>query len=383
MSGKRKSGTDRALLGKEGFDGDAAYSTRAFPVERRVVARAPAGKPSTVVTPNRTLLVSYICGYGHAHDDREQPHQIEVIRSQDGGRTWSRPACAVAASWIGGDNYLIAFDDDHLLLGFMVVRINEQPHPWQGPYLCESTDGGRTWSDPWQVDISAFCQGPYGAADRGHIVMPDGRLFFFVGTYEDPPKPYEYLMISQDRGRTFSEWRRISDISGDSSFALCKSGAIAGALRVNADNFPRRGAHAELAEQGERVHFLAYTRSEDEGKTWSEPVPLTGWNEIPGHLLQLSDGRMLLTYGVRHYPLGIQAILTDGDETTWDRDNRIVLAWHGAQARAVQGYIRHSCGHPVTVELRGRELFTVYYMMADPFDPGTFQIEGVRWKAPT
>lgn len=32
------------------------------------------------------------------------------------------------------------------------------------------------------MNVSQFCpNGPYGAADRSHVVLPDGRLLFFVG----------------------------------------------------------------------------------------------------------------------------------------------------------------------------------------------------------
>ena len=60
--------------------------------------------------------------------------------------------------------------------------------------------------------------------------------------------------------------------------------------------------------KSEAVHFMAFTRSTDGGRTWSAPEPLTTYSEIPGHLLALKDGRLLLTFGVRHYPQGVQAI---------------------------------------------------------------------------
>lgn len=366
------------LIADQGFDPHRIYTLRSFSAQRSVVAPAPAGKPSIARLADNALLVSYTRGY--CLPDR--PWSLEVVRSQDDGQTWSSPVTAVPSSLVPGDNYLIPLGQGNVLLCFMSLCRRDKAHPWQGPYLCESTDGGRTWSAPWLVDISEFCSGPYGVGDRGHIVMPDGRLFFFVGTYEDPPRPREYLMISHDRGRTFSEIRQVSDISADSSFVRCASGAIAAALRVNAEDFPYRGAHPEFASEGECGHFMAFCRSTDEAKTWSAPVPITGHHEIPGHLMQLHDGRLLLSFGVRHYPLGIQAILSEADGITWNTEDRVVLAWHGAQSRRPNGRIRHGIGHPFTTQCEDGRLFTVYYARANPFDPETFQIEGLSWDVP-
>ena len=368
------------LLAEDGFNPHLAYALKPFPVERSVVFEPSAGKPSLVKLPDGTLLASCIRGYP-THDFH---WQIDLRRSDDGGKTWSPSVCAVPEDRHPGDHYLIVFDNDHLLLAFMSVIIADKKHPWQGPFLSESPDAGRSWSDPWPVDISAFCSGPFGAADRGHVVTPDGALFLFVGTFENPPRPYEFMMVSHDRGRTFSEWRKISDNSADGSFALAPSGDFVGLLRINADDYPHRGAHPELAERSERVHFMAFVRSIDHGRTWSTPLPITGWSEIPGHILPLTDGRLLATFGVRHYPLGIQALLTKPDGRTWDLDNRLVLALHGAQAkRPGTDVVRHSCGHPFTAQREDGRLFTVYYMMADPFDHKTFQIEGLLWDPPS
>lgn len=136
-------------------------------------------------------------------------------------------------------------------------------------------------------------------------------------------------MISGDGGRTFPEFHRISEIAGDSTFTLHRSERIFGALRINGDDYPYPGAHPERAHKGKAVHFLGLVHSDDQGRTWSAPQPLTEHNEIPGHLITLHNGRLLLTFGVRHMPLSIQATVSDTTGTQWDPKQRFLLGLDG------------------------------------------------------
>lgn len=348
--------------------------------ERIILASNEAGKPSMVVLPGGEIVFSYIKGYNIA---RYPPigERMEVIRSEDGGKTWSEPVRATHSPHNDREGYLILLNDGSLLLTFMRVMSHlDAVHPWQGPFLCCSEDGGRTWSEPWQVDISPICAaGPFGAAGRGHVVLPDGRLLLFVSVYDPPERPHEHVLISRDGGRTFPENYPVSESSGDSSFARLPGGQIVGALRINAADYPRRGSHPELQERGEAVHFMGITQSSDAGKTWSAPAPVTAHNEIPGHLLALQDGRLLLTFGVRNPPLGIHALTSEDRGATWKTEKRIVLVEEGPTFRLPKGVVRHGLGHPYTVELPDGKLLTAYYRLADANDAASCQVEGVFW----
>ena len=366
--------------GGKGFDPHAVYSFRRWAARRVAVAGPPAYKPSMVQRTDGDILVSYTT-IGAAPGDRRRG-AIEVIRSSDGGDTWDAPVCAVGPEYTAMDHAMIPFPDGTLLMSFMRI-VSDQPRtPWQGPNLCMSTDGGRTWGEPWPVDVSDICpNGPFVTGDRSHVVLADGTLFFFVGTYDPPERPYNYMLVSRDRGRTFPERRLVSRFSGDSTFVLCRDGSIAGALRINADEFPEPGAGRHLVEEGECVHFMGFTRSEDRGVTWSDPYPVTGFNEIPAHLIELQDGRLLLTYGSRHVPVGVRAVLTAADGRTWDLDNPIMLAWHGVTSFADgRAGGKNTIGHPYTIQRPDGSLFTVYYYCADPLAVDQWQIEGVSWR---
>jgi hypothetical protein len=375
---------DRAALGMlEGDFPDRSFLLSEFESKRTVIARGEAGKPSMVVMPNGEIVLSYIKGYNVAKNP-PKGERMEVIRSSDGGKTWSEPVRATHSPDNDREGYLILLRDGSLLLGYMKVMAHVDPaHPWQGPYLCRSEDGGRTWSESWQVDISRFCpNGPYGAADRGHIVLPDGRLLFFVGTYEQPRRPKNYVLISEDGGRTFPEYYQVSEIAGDSSFTRHPSGKLIGALRINGDDYPEPNARPDLAGKGEAVHFLGLVVSEDEGKSWSKPEPLTEYNEIPGQIITLQDGRLLLTFGVRHHPLSIQALASDASGLQWNQAQRMMLSWTGERFRLDNGHIRHAIGHPYTIQLNDGTLFTAYYRLADPADGASCQVEALFWQLP-
>lgn len=367
----------------EGDNPDRFFSATEFEGRRVILAEGEAGKPSIVVMPDGEIVVSYIKGYNLANNPPVN-ERMEIIRSTDGGATWSQPVRATHSPHNDREGYLVLLQDGTLLLCYMRVMAHVDPtHPWQGPFICRSVDGGRTWSEPLQVDISRFCSaGPFGAADRGHVVLPDGRFLFFVGTYEKPRRPKDYVLISHDGGHTFPEYYQVSDIAGDSSFTLHPSGRIVGALRINGDDFPHPDAHGELASKGEAVHFLGLSVSEDEGRTWSAPHKLTEFREIPGHITTLQDGRLLLSFGVRHRPLSIQALISDETGTKWNPEERLLLAWTGERYCLPNGQFRHDIGHPYTVQLPSGELLTAYYRLADSRDGASCQVEALFWRLP-
>jgi hypothetical protein len=380
---KAGDGGSSSHTGFEGDDLNRLFSTAEHPATRGVMASGEAGKASMVLLPGGEIVASYIRGYNLA---RNPPvgERTEIVRSVDGGKTWSEPVRATNSDDNDREGYLVALPDGTLLLCFMKVMAQIEPkRPWQGPYVCRSRDGGRTWSEPWLVDVSEICpEGPYGAGDRGHIVLPDGTLLLFVGIYEQPRRPTNYVFISHDGGETFPEHHLVTDMSGDSSWSRLPSGRILGFLRLNGADFPHRGAHPELQYGGEAVHFMGLTASDDDGRTWSEPKPVTEHNEIPGHILALSDGRLLTTFGVRHYPLSIQAMIsTDGGET-WPNEARLLLAWHGARMVNWNGRARHTMGHPYSIELADGQILTTYYCLADQFDPASCQVETLLWRPP-
>lgn len=114
-------------------------------------------------------------------------------------------------------------------------------------------------------------------------------------------------------------------------------------------------------------HLLA-TWSEDGGRTWTFPT-ITGIWGFPPHLLPLADGRLLLTYGHRRAPLGVQAVISvDGGET-WDVAHGAILADDGETG---------DLGYPISAQLADGSIYTAYYVTQG----GVTYSLGLRWELP-
>jgi hypothetical protein len=112
-------------------------------------------------------------------------------------------------------------------------------------------------------------------------------------------------------------------------------------------------------DQDPRCHLWG-TYSDDQGHTWAKPYKTPLWG-FPPHLLQLSDGRILCSYGYRRPPFGQRACLSE-DGITWKLENEVILRDDAPNK---------DLGYPASVELEPGVVLTVYYQPNVP--PGTQQ----------
>ena len=65
--------------------------------------------------------------------------------------------------------------------------------------------------------------------------------------------------------------------------------------------------------------------SEDEGETWSTPWVITLASQDPGHLLELQDGRILLTCGSRiRGQYGVAVEISDDYGESWTMPESLI-----------------------------------------------------------
>ena len=95
------------------------------------------------------------------------------------------------------------------------------------------------------------------------------------------------------------------------------------------------------------------SESSDGGKTWSVPHPIGVWG-LPSHLLQLKDGRLLMSYGHRRPPLGNQSRLSEDHERTWSAP--MIISGDGTST---------DLGYPSTVQLDDGSLLSVWYELME------------------
>ena len=307
--------------------------------------------PGVTEAANKDLLVvfregeAHVCPYG----------RICLTRSKDGGKNWSAPVSVADSESDERDPSIQTLPDGRLLLAYggwnswMSTEKTAMKYKSETEYIKQagadkfggsrymfSNDNGFSWSQA--VAAEAFC--PHGP--------------FFSGS-----KLYSPGLADEDGKRlvTFSEadangknWKRVSVI-GRSEYASdayknvavyeephcieLKDGSFLAAIRVP---MPTDG-------------YMRISRSEDKGKTWSEPVK-TNVRGFPQHLLQLKDGRILASYGYRFKPMGIRACISKNGGKTWDTENEIIIR---------RGGLTGDLGYPVSIELEDGKVLTVYY----------------------
>lgn len=225
------------------------------------------------------------------------------------------------------------------------------------PWVMRSKDGGRTWtkSESFPRAETGWTEYiPFGDIWAGE----DGRLHTscYQGEYLEPAKSF----------RTKS-WRALHFQSDDDGLTW-KPGSVIGARHNETDILPLGGKRWLAAA---RITHMELIRSDDNGASWSKPVPVTGRNEINGHLARLKDGRLLLSYGVRvGGRRGVCAKLSGDDGKTWGEPLRIAHAIGTAD-----------CGYPSSVQLDDGSIVTAWYASESTEHKG-YHMGASVWMAP-
>ena len=117
--------------------------------------------------------------------------------------------------------------------------------------------------------------------------------------------------------------------------------------------------------------YLYQVLSSDEGRTWTEPECLNLWG-LPAHVLQLSNGQIIATYGYRRNPCGVRYCVARPGPT-----------WSVADEYALRrdGHAYGDLGYPSSVELPDGEVFTAYYITEEfGLYPGLTYIAGTKYR---
>ncbi|MFZ5833474.1 MAG: sialidase family protein, partial [Planctomycetota bacterium] len=210
----------------------------------------------------------------------------------------------------------------------------------------EETGGFRLYRIPGIVvtakgTVLAYCEArKFSVADRGEIEI--------------------HLRRSTDDGRTWDAPRQIAHIGPrlprNPHTPGGKSRRDFGGPDEQTVNNPMA-----IADRDGTVHFVYcveymrcfYMRSNDDGRTWSEPTEITAtfdrfrpdldWQAIatgPGHGIQLHSGRLLVPVWLANYDKGVplarasSAIYSDDGGETWQRGELAIL--HSNEATAAE-----------------------------------------------
>ncbi|HUG18865.1 MAG TPA: sialidase family protein [Planctomycetaceae bacterium] len=334
------------------------------------------GWPSVTRTKNGELVCvcsggreSHVCPFG----------RVEMFVSKDDGASWSGPRTLIDGPIDDRDAGVLETAKGTLLvttftsLAYVPILEKAEANPdswdkdrlarWQavhnkltvaqrqaelGVWMIRSTDGGKTWTEPY----SSIVNSPHGP-----IQLKDGRLLY-------PGKELWHgekrvgVAVSHDDGQS---WEWLADIptrEGDSRAEYHELHGVEtadGKLVVHIRNHNANHARETLQ-----------TESSDGGKTWSIPRSIGVWG-LPSFLTRLQDDRLLMSYGHRRAPLGNQARLSEDGGKTWGEPLPI-------SADGVSGDL----GYPSTVQLEDGSLLTIWYEKMQEFPHAV--LRQAKWK---
>lgn len=325
-------------------------------IETKVICKQPnryIGWPTITKTSSGELLSvfsgnrdGHVCPYGIT----------QMIRSKDNGKTWSKPETINNTPLDDRDAGIIETEKGTWIVSWFTslafdTKQNYAEHPewkrhteklsketktkWLGNWVRRSTDKGKTWEEPVQQLVTA---------PHGPIELKDGRLLY-VGTANISDEKKLAVEESTDDGKS---WKLLSIISipknesidpySEPHIVEMTDGKLLAMFRYNPD------------DKGKS--FLRQTESYNGGITWTETRKTDIWG-FPPHILQLKNGWLLVSYGVRKIPYSERACISKDGGETWDIENEIILSSSNSG----------DLGYPASVQLDDGSILTIYYQI--------------------
>jgi BNR repeat-like domain len=228
------------VIGLSSHDGGRTWQSHDFGVNE-------GGDVWTAFLPDGTAVLSLLAG---------ADSELQVFRSSDGGRTWSSKPSTV----VRGQDHptLLVHPDGSLYTVSTGSGRDNSGNRRDAVVVAQSTDGGAMFAEPVRVVASNLSYEAHNPA-----LLSDGMLLIPFADHRRPGSrrrleaPRDWLVVSSDRGHTFSEPMLVSE--------SCDG----------------RGGWSSLAVLRDRIYHLCSARelngiqlrySDNRGETWSEPI---------------------------------------------------------------------------------------------------------------
>lgn len=295
--------SDRVVKPGVGFKFQPMCSTWRKPGKHVTIFREPgvhAGFPDVAQAGPGHLVCVWVNG---SHTGG--PGGFSLAHSYDNGKTWGKPVPVTAIS--GNCPRIQRLKDGNLLLLADVPSSGNQFKATWDLVMCDSTDGGKTWTNERWLRKAEVGGG--GCIVPSHICeMSDGSWLLAASYFAPPPRGGSYVEIldyyrSTDRGRT---WKFLSSPNNYPPFCLSEPSPVllpSGRLVVVARESRYDGMPG------------AKGYSEDGGKTWSyQELPYSICGRTCAGLLK--DGRMMNTFRGELGREGLRAWIGDPEDPT-------------------------------------------------------------------
>lgn len=296
------------------------------------------------------LLLAYRGGAAHLGVSG----RLDVGRSLDGGLTWSAPLTVADSERDDRNPALGMAPDGTLVLAYHWQGSYDEEGAWK-PHMGRtdtrvvySADGGHTWVDDALINyIPINGASPFGKifTDGGvmHMLIYGGSPCIEPGeetVRTGPATTPTYILRSRDNGRSWGDPTLVALGLNESDVAILPDGRWLFVARSE-----------DRAEQS-----LYACVSEDDGYTWRLIGRITDAKEHPPDLTLLPNGWLLLLFGRRHPPFGVEGLISRDGGMTWD-ERRLVLD------DSLPG---GDIGYPSTARLDDGRLVTAYYTAGTP-----------------
>lgn len=337
-------------------------------------------KPTLVRFDDGELLCAPFLS--HLHEECTPPmreEHIVFLSSGDDGRTWREVGPRIP----GREARLQLLAD-----GTLVTTCHLLGYDLNNTGTClmgfrRSTDRGRTWETQWMTVEDLQPGAKQVLVSRNVLEMPDGSILLGVSSYWPGDVSFpcrNWFFRSTDSGKTWSEKMPVTVDYGspinipffsETDMHRFASGRIMCLSRFNA-RYPKRDTTAPPGLEG-GTHLRIFSLDEST-MTWTEEGEFLDYHNVHPQLLELRDGRLLCSYGVRYFPFGAQAVLSADEGRTWDVDHPYIISWFSWNS---------SCGYPHSVEMPDGSILTAYTTRRYPGDRDEEEelfSEVVRWQ---
>lgn len=254
---------------------------------------------------------------------------VYVSRSRDDGKTWSEPLM-IQQGWCGAIRSMIQ------LRSGRIVLVGQKVIPWRHVSLTYvSDDGGRTWKASNLLDMETKDSGDHGGTMEGTVAeLSDGRVYILLRT----TRGWFWEAFSSDGGLT---WEELSQSKLRSStccgqLARLDDDRLALLWNLPTDENPRDTRSREE---------LSLAFSNDDAKTWTEPVVLSKRPLSPGepyymarqsypYLYERRPGELWITTMQGNLRMEIAEADLIADATSTDRAEEFTVVAFGTSTTA-------------------------------------------------
>lgn len=277
-SARHDNSPDNKVMVSRSADDGATWSAP------QVVDGVFAINPTFLKARDGELWLFYNKNNSRTQDDTS----IHYQRSRDHGRTWSESArlnTGYQVEVIVHNGIVLANGD--MLVSFHYDRASkDRPFVYTGVDFAAgvmiSSDGGRTWTLYGEIEVPNLLGAPNiksWPVEPAVVETKDGRLVMFLRTNTG----YLYKSVSYDRGRTWTEARRM---------VFSNPNSKEGALTLSNGQIALFWNNTQIVDYRTKRFPLMASLSEDGGETWPYTITLEDEQTVLGYpsVIEVKDG---------------------------------------------------------------------------------------------